>query len=247
MGLDVPPSRLEDRVSGLTLRGFQALTLNPPTEEQIEAGNIKFDQSYWGEDTGLYATFGGGDVTEYQQILYSAMSEVPGIEATEDSASGKAGLYWYPLAQDTSYVRSYARTAHWDGISRDNYQMIVGSKVSTVEFDDDLTATGVVFATGDSEPRAVKAKREVLLAAGSIHTPQVLMLSGVGPRAHLEECGLDVKIDLPGVGSNFQDHHYIPTLEYEFANPPTDEEPALGPGVGEFNPPSTDQPPSLTL
>lgn len=162
------------------------------------------------------------------------MSQVDGIEAPEDSGAGKAGLYYYPIAQDTSYERSYARTAHWDGITRDNYEMIVGSKVSTVEFDDDLGATGVVFATGDAEPQTVKAKREVILAAGSIHTPQVLMLSGVGPKAHLEECGLDVKIDLPGVGSNFQDHHYIPTLSYEFANPPTDEEPIQGPGYGEF-------------
>ena len=163
------------------------------------------------------------------------MSKVPGIEATEDSASGKAGLYWYPLAQDTSYERSYARTGHWNGISRDNYQMIVGSKVSNVEFDDHLTATGVVFKTGDAEPRTVKAKREVILAAGAIHTPQVLMLSGVGAKAHLEECGIDVKIDLPGVGSNFQDHHYIPMLEYEFAKPPTDEVPTPGPGYGQFS------------
>lgn len=164
------------------------------------------------------------------------MSQVPGIEAPEDSGAGKAGLYWYPLAQDTELERSYARTAHWDGITRDNYQMIVGSKVSKVEFDDDLAATGVVFATGDAEPRTVKAKREVILAAGAIHTPQVLMLSGVGPKAHLKECGIDAKVDLPGVGSNFQDHDYIPMLEYEFAKPPTDEEPVPGPGYGESCP-----------
>ncbi|SPO00763.1 related to alcohol oxidase [Cephalotrichum gorgonifer] len=211
----------------------KALTLNPPTPEQVEAGNIKFDQSYWGEDTGLYATFGGGPVTKWQQSHYSAMSKVDGMETPEDSASGKAGLYWYPLAQDSNYVRSYARTGHWDGISRDNYQMIVGSKVSTVQFDEDLTATGVVFTTGNStEARTVKAKREVILAAGAIHTPQVLMLSGIGPKAHLEAVGIDVKVDAPGVGSNFQDHSYIPSLEYSFANPPSDVTPIPGPGYG---------------
>lgn len=162
------------------------------------------------------------------------MSQVPGIEATDDSASGHAGLYWYPIAQDAEYVRSYSRTGHWDGIERDNYQMIVSSKVSSVEFDDDLTATGVVFTTGnDTEARTVKATREVILAAGAIHTPQVLMLSGIGPRAHLEAAGIDVKVDLPGVGSNFQDHSYIPSLEYEFAKPPSDEVPTPGPGYGK--------------
>lgn len=47
---------------------------------------------------------------------------------------------------------------------------------------------------------------EVLLAAGAIHSPQVLMASGVGPAEHLAEHGIDVVSDLPGVGSNLQDH-----------------------------------------
>ena len=54
-------------------------------------------------------------------------------------------------------------------------------------------------------PRRIRAG-EVILAGGSINTPQLLLLSGVGPAAHLAEHGIRVRADLPGVGDNLQDH-----------------------------------------
>ncbi|RMD95633.1 MAG: choline dehydrogenase, partial [Alphaproteobacteria bacterium] len=54
--------------------------------------------------------------------------------------------------------------------------------------------------------REVRARREVILAAGAIGSPQLLMLSGVGPAAHLREMGIEVALDQPEVGSNLQDH-----------------------------------------
>jgi choline dehydrogenase-like flavoprotein len=89
--------------------------------------------------------------------------------------------------------------------------------VNEILFDDDFTATGVQFVSlneTDAEPRIVKARREVILAAGTIHTPQLLQLSGVGPSALLEASGIEIKVDLPGVGSNFQDHSYVPFIAY---------------------------------
>lgn len=55
----------------------------------------------------------------------------------------------------------------------------------------------------------VKAKKEVVLAAGAVHTPQILQLSGVGPASLLDNLSIEIVVDLPGVGQNFQDH---PTL-----------------------------------
>lgn len=52
----------------------------------------------------------------------------------------------------------------------------------------------------------VSAKKEVILAAGAGHTPQILQLSGIGPKALLQKLGIPVVNDLPGVGRNFQDH-----------------------------------------
>ena len=69
-------------------------------------------------------------------------------------------------------------------------------------------ATGVVFERGGAM-HEVEARREVLLSAGTINSPQLLMLSGIGPAAHLAEHGIPVAVDLPGVGQNLQDHASI--------------------------------------
>ncbi len=58
----------------------------------------------------------------------------------------------------------------------------------------------------DGQPQQVQARREVLLCAGAINSPQLLMLSGIGPAAHLQVLGIPVTQDLPGVGHNLQDH-----------------------------------------
>ncbi len=66
-------------------------------------------------------------------------------------------------------------------------------------------ATGVRYRRGDST-HEVRARREVIVSAGSINTPQLLKLSGIGPAAELREHGIAVVRDLPGVGENLQDH-----------------------------------------
>jgi choline dehydrogenase-like flavoprotein len=69
-------------------------------------------------------------------------------------------------------------------------------------------ATGVEVSNAHGS-RPIEAAREVLLCAGAIHSPQLLMLSGVGPARHLESMGIAVKADLPGVGANYHDHPAI--------------------------------------
>ena len=117
---------------------------------------------------------------------------------------------------ESSVNRSYARTGHWDGLNRENYDLITKSKVTKIELDGNK-ATGVVFrpseADGeDVEFTTVKANKEVVLSAGTIHSPQLLQLSGIGPRRLLESAGIETKVELPGVGQNFHDHT---TLHFE--------------------------------
>ena len=66
-------------------------------------------------------------------------------------------------------------------------------------------AVGVEVARGDGT-EVIRARREVVLAASSINSPKLLMLSGIGPAAHLAEQGIPVLADRPGVGANLQDH-----------------------------------------
>ncbi|MFC2968787.1 choline dehydrogenase [Acidimangrovimonas pyrenivorans] len=70
---------------------------------------------------------------------------------------------------------------------------------------EDGRATGVEVRRGD-RAEVIRARREVVLAASSINTPKLLMLSGIGPGAHLAEHGIEVVADRAGVGANLQDH-----------------------------------------
>jgi choline dehydrogenase len=99
-----------------------------------------------------------------------------------------------------SVVDGYLRPA----LSRPNLTVRTGVPVTRLLFDGRL-ATGVLLRDG----RTVAARRGVILAAGSLRSPQLLMLSGVGPAAHLRAHGIPVLADLPGVGANLHDHPMI--------------------------------------
>lgn len=73
-----------------------------------------------------------------------------------------------------------------------------------------LVASGVEFAASAQSPRQnVTATREVIISAGALHSPQLLMLSGIGPATTLQALQIPVNVDLPGVGSNLHDHGQV--------------------------------------
>ncbi|MEL6673983.1 MAG: GMC family oxidoreductase N-terminal domain-containing protein [Bacteroidota bacterium] len=67
-------------------------------------------------------------------------------------------------------------------------------------------AVGIAYLHKGRHQKEVRAEKEVILSAGAFASPQLLMLSGIGPQAHLESVGIDPLLDLPGVGQNLQDH-----------------------------------------
>lgn len=92
-------------------------------------------------------------------------------------------------------------------MSRPNLTVITGALVKRIVFEG-TRAVGVEYSTGSSAMIA-RASSEVLVTSGAIGSPKLMMLSGVGPAAHLEAQGIDVIHDLPGVGENLQDHFGI--------------------------------------
>jgi choline dehydrogenase len=78
---------------------------------------------------------------------------------------------------------------------------------------------GVAYVQ-NGEPDQVRVNREVILCGGTISSPQLLMLSGVGPADHLKTLGIPVIVDLPGVGQNLQDHLFV-SVAYECTQPIT--------------------------
>jgi choline dehydrogenase len=72
-------------------------------------------------------------------------------------------------------------------------------------------ATGVRYTWRGAE-QVARAEREVVLSGGAVNSPQLLLLSGVGPAEHLRDVGVDVVVDSPGVGGNLHDHPYVPVM-----------------------------------
>lgn len=95
---------------------------------------------------------------------------------------------------------------------RANLEVISHAQVTRVLLDssaDQLTAVGVEYLAADGQNATVKADREVVLSAGAIGSPQIMMLSGIGPRDELEAVGVECRLDSPHVGKHLKDHVHV--------------------------------------
>ena len=103
-----------------------------------------------------------------------------------------------------------------------NLTIELNALATKVLFDGKNRAVGVEYLKGErlyrahcdpsdqpSEEKSVRATREVILAGGAFNTPQLLMLSGIGPKDELKKHGIDVRVGLPGVGRNLQDRYEV--------------------------------------
>ncbi len=121
-----------------------------------------------------------------------------------------AGLYQVTCKRGKRCSTNEAYLAPARG--RANLTVTTGALASRIEFSGER-ASGVRFRQGGTE-HTVHANREVILSGGAINSPQLLMLSGIGPASHLREVGVDSRVDLAGVGSNLQDHPALPLIWY---------------------------------
>jgi choline oxidase len=117
-----------------------------------------------------------------------------------------AGWFQINAAMDNTRMSSSHAYLHPIIGSRPNLEIRTHCWVKRVAIEDGR-ATGVEYLTPDLLTQAsVRARREVILSAGAIDTPKLLMLSGIGPGGHLQEFGIPVLVDSPGVGANLDDH-----------------------------------------
>ncbi|XP_044260506.1 uncharacterized protein LOC123008646 [Tribolium madens] len=102
---------------------------------------------------------------------------------------------------------------------RPNLHISLHSLVEKIIIDEvTKQARGVTFNKFGAR-RTIYSDRETILSAGALQSPQLLMLSGVGPQAHLEEIGIETFVDSPGVGSNLQDHVAMGGVTFLFEPP----------------------------
>lgn len=157
------------------------------------------DPEWRGKDGPLHVTRGPRDNPLFKAFVDAGKQA--GYEATADY-NGQKQEGFGPMEQTVhkgrrwSAANAYLRPA----LKHENCTLINGLVERVVI--EDGRATGVALSGG----KTVTAKREVILAASSINSPKILMLSGIGPAEHLKEHGIDVVVDRPGVGQNLQDH-----------------------------------------
>jgi choline dehydrogenase-like flavoprotein len=125
-------------------------------------------------------------------------------ENTDFNGAEQEGVGVYQVTHRNGERFSAARAYLTPNLHRTNLQVITGARTHRILMEG-RRAVGVEFEAR-GERRQLKAAREVLLCAGALQSPQVLMLSGIGPQAQLREHGIAVVHDLPGVGANLHDH-----------------------------------------
>ena len=134
-----------------------------------------------------------------------------GIPRNDDfNAERQEGVGYYDSSarngRRASCAVAYLRPAR----GRKNLNVLTNALVTRIGFEGRRAATVEYHRAGASH--TVRAHREILLCGGSINSPQLLQLSGVGPRALLERLGIPVALDAPGVGEGLQDHFYVRTV-----------------------------------
>jgi choline dehydrogenase-like flavoprotein len=123
---------------------------------------------------------------------------------TDFNGATQEGVGPYQVTHRNGERCSAARAYLTPNLSRPNLQVITHAHTTRLLFEG-RRAIGVEYRQGN-ELKQVRAQREVLLCAGALQSPQILMLSGIGPGAHLRQHGIATLHDLPGVGANLHDH-----------------------------------------
>ena len=143
-----------------------------------------------------------------------------GYPARDDFNAGtdQEGFGLYQVTQKGGFRASSAGAFLHPVLERDNIAIQAEAYVQSLIVEN-ARCVGVRFKAGN-DVLEVKADAEVILSAGAYGSPQILMLSGIGPSAELEALGITVVHDLPGVGKNLQDHFMVP-VAYECTHPVT--------------------------
>jgi len=166
-------------------------------------GNARLGAPFHGQEGPLHV-----EDRRYTHPLSTAWVESAvssGMKPTDDFNGAEqegAGLYQVTCRKGRrwSVAKAYLEPA----AERPNLTIRTGALASRVLLEAGR-AVGVTYLVGDAEQQAY-AEAEVLLCGGAVNSPQLLMLSGIGPAAHLREVGVEVAVDSPGVGGNLHDH-----------------------------------------
>ncbi|MBS0338994.1 MAG: GMC family oxidoreductase N-terminal domain-containing protein [Proteobacteria bacterium] len=159
--------------------------------------------AFHGAGGGLNVTYPNYKSTLNDVFMQAAATQ--GIQPTRDyNGETQQGSFLYQVTHRNGERCSAAKAFLTPNLSRRNLKVLTHA-VSAKVLMEGRRATGVAYYQ-DNKLQQVRARREVILSGGAFGSPQLLMLSGIGPAAHLQKMGIPVVHDLPGVGQNLQDH-----------------------------------------
>ncbi|MDE2396054.1 MAG: GMC family oxidoreductase N-terminal domain-containing protein [Burkholderiales bacterium] len=141
---------------------------------------------------------------------FAAAAREAGIPASDDFNRGNnEGVGYFEVNQRRGVRWNTSKAFLRPARGRPNLEIRTGQLTTRVLIENGRAVGVELRPTGGGAPQQLRARREVVLAAGAIGTPQLLQLSGIGPGAWLQQQGIEVRHDLPGVGENLQDHLQI--------------------------------------
>ncbi|WP_420147248.1 GMC family oxidoreductase [Spirosoma sp.] len=165
----------------------------------------QLDHRYHGKTGPLNVTY----ATRFQTPLAGAFVEAcqqVGILYTDDyNGANQEGVSLCQFTMKNGRRHSAASAFLKPVLKRSNLKVITYAHTAQILFQYDR-AVGIEFIAGKNRVQRVTARKEVILSAGAFQSPQLLMLSGIGPADTLRSVGITVKKELPGVGQNLQDH-----------------------------------------
>ncbi len=174
-----------------------------PYFKRSEANAIHRDSPFHGVDGPLHVTNLRSPSPLNEVFLEACQSQ--GIPFNPDfNGEQHHGCYHVQVTQKDGERHSAAAAFIHPNLDRPNLEVRTGAHIARVRFDQ-RRATAVEYQRG-GRTEVVAARREVVMSAGAFGTPQILMASGLGPGAHLQELGITPVLDVPGIGQNLQDH-----------------------------------------
>ena len=142
--------------------------------------------------------------SKYGPIFIEAGKQAGHPESKDFNGAEQHGLGMHQVTHKNGERWSAAKGYLTPNLARPNLTVITSAYTTRI-LTEDKRAVGVEYRHGN-ETKQIKASKEVLLCAGALQSPQILMLSGIGAAAQLQQHGIAVVHDLPGVGENLHDH-----------------------------------------
>ena len=158
-----------------------------------------------------------GNAPSDRAPAFSRGSEADGLpdpRRRERAAPPRRRIHQHEHRRRRHACQRGARAFLRPNLERPNLTLLLNTNVTKVVFEGDR-AVGVEISAADGV-RTVRASREVILSAGAIHTPRLLMLSGVGDADELKKLGIPTVANLRGVGQNLQDHVLVSGVVYQY-------------------------------